>query len=56
MKAMVLVFRSPKKLYHRRCCENSRHGSVYIAEQILHLLMKNGARSAKPGEFTLGLL
>lgn len=52
-EVMVSVFRSPKSFTTEDVVEISCHGSVYIAEQILHLLMKNGARSAKPGEFTL---
>lgn len=52
-EVMVSVFHSPKSFTTEDVVEISCHGSVYIAEQILHLLMKNGARSAKPGEFTL---
>jgi tRNA modification GTPase len=33
--------------------EISCHGSPYIIQKVLQLLIKNGARPAKPGEFTM---
>ncbi|MES2619821.1 MAG: tRNA uridine-5-carboxymethylaminomethyl(34) synthesis GTPase MnmE [Bacteroidota bacterium] len=49
----VSVFRSPKSFTTEDVVEISCHGSPFIAEQIIGLLIQNGARSAKPGEFTL---
>ena len=52
-EVMVALFRAPKSFTTEDVVEISCHGSPFIAEQILQLLIKNGARSAKPGEFTL---
>lgn len=50
---MVAIFRAPKSFTTEDVVEISCHGSPFIAEQVLQLLIKNGARAAKPGEFTL---
>jgi tRNA modification GTPase len=52
-EVMVSIFRAPKSFTTENIVEISCHGSPFIAEQILQLLLKNGARAAKPGEFTL---
>lgn len=52
-EVMVSLFRAPKSFTTEDVIEISCHGSPFIAEQILRLLMQAGARSAKPGEFTL---
>jgi tRNA modification GTPase len=52
-EVMVSIFRAPKSFTTEDVVEISCHGSPFIAEQILHLLIKNGARAARPGEFTL---
>lgn len=52
-EVMVSVFRAPKSFTTEDVVEISCHGSPFIAEQIIRLLIQNGARSAKPGEFTL---
>lgn len=52
-EVMVSIFRAPKSFTTEDVVEISCHGSPFIAEQILRLLIQNGARSAKPGEFTL---
>jgi tRNA modification GTPase len=52
-EVMVSIFRAPKSFTTEDVVEISCHGSPFIAEQILALLIKHGARSAKPGEFTL---
>ena len=52
-EVMVAVFRAPKSFTTEDVVEISCHGSPFIAEQIIQLLIQNGARSAKPGEFTL---
>lgn len=52
-EVMVSIFRAPKSFTTEDVVEISCHGSPFIAEQIIRLLIQNGARSAKPGEFTL---
>lgn len=52
-EVMVSLFRAPKSFTTEDVIEISCHGSPFIAEQIIRLLIQHGARSAKPGEFTL---
>lgn len=52
-EVMVSLFRSPKSFTTEDVVEISCHGSQFIAEQILQVLIKQGARAARPGEFTL---
>lgn len=52
-EVVVSVFRGPKSYTGDDVIEISCHGSPYIQQQILSLLMAEGARMAKPGEFTL---
>jgi tRNA modification GTPase len=52
-EVMISIFRAPKSFTTENVVEISCHGSPFIAEQIIQLLLQNGARSAKPGEFTL---
>lgn len=49
---LVTVFRSPASFTKEDSVEISCHGSDYIIRNILKLLVKKGARIAKPGEFT----
>lgn len=49
---MAAVFRSPHSFTGEDTVEISCHGSVYIQQQILQLLLQLGCRLAKPGEFT----
>ncbi len=52
-EVMVSIFRAPKSFTTENSIEISCHGSPFIANRVLQLLLKNGARMAKPGEFTL---
>ncbi len=52
-EVMVSVFRAPKTFTAEDSVEISFHGSPHIAKKILEVLMKNGARMAKAGEFTM---
>src|ERR1700709_1429772 len=52
-EVLVSLFIAPKSYTREDVVEISCHGSNYIIESIIKLLIKNGARSAKPGEFTL---
>ncbi|MGZ3778829.1 MAG: tRNA uridine-5-carboxymethylaminomethyl(34) synthesis GTPase MnmE [Mucilaginibacter sp.] len=52
-EVLVSLFIAPRSYTRENVVEISCHGSNYIIESIIKLLIKNGARSAKPGEFTL---
>ncbi|UOE39979.1 tRNA uridine-5-carboxymethylaminomethyl(34) synthesis GTPase MnmE [Chryseobacterium suipulveris] len=52
-EVMVSVFHSPKTFTTENSVEISFHGSPHIAKKILEVLIKNGARMAKAGEFTM---
>ncbi len=52
-EVLVSVFKAPNSYTGEDSVEISCHGSTYIQQKILELLIKNGARHAKPGEFTL---
>jgi len=49
---MVSVYRAPHSYTGENAVEISCHASSYIQYNILELLLKNGAISAQPGEFT----
>ncbi len=51
-EVLVSVFKEPKSFTKENVVEISTHGSQYIVKQVIKLLLKNGARLAKPGEFT----
>ncbi|MFO7868243.1 MAG: tRNA uridine-5-carboxymethylaminomethyl(34) synthesis GTPase MnmE [Bacteroidales bacterium] len=50
---LVAVFRSPKSYTGEDSVEINCHASVYIQNKILQLLIRNGARLANPGEYTM---
>src|SRR5258708_40028959 len=50
-EVLASLFIAPKSYTRENVVEISCHGSTYIIESIIKLLIKNGARSAKPGEF-----
>lgn len=52
-EVLVTLFIAPKSYTKENIVEISCHGSSYIIESIIKLIIKNGARGAKPGEFTL---
>ena len=49
---LLTVFRAPHSYTGEDVVEISGHGGVLVARRILELLLKCGARSAEPGEFT----
>jgi tRNA modification GTPase len=51
-EVVVGLFHAPHSFTGEDIVEISCHGSVYIQQQILQLLISNGARLARPGEFT----
>jgi tRNA modification GTPase len=52
-EVLVSLFVAPRSYTRENVVEISCHGSAYIIESIIKLLMRSGARAAKPGEFTL---
>ena len=52
-EVMVSVCKAPKTFTTENSVEISFHGSPHIAKKILETLIKNGARMAKAGEFTM---
>ncbi len=51
-EVLVTLFRSPHSFTGEDIVEISCHGSLYIQQKILELLIRNGARLATAGEFT----
>jgi tRNA modification GTPase len=51
-EVLVTLFRSPHSFTGEEVVEISCHGSSYIQQSILQLLIEKGASLAKPGEFT----
>ena len=49
---LVALFKGPHSFTGEDTIEITCHGSVYIQQQILQLLIENGCRSALPGEYT----
>ena len=52
-EVVVGLYIAPRSYTKENVVEISCHGSNYIIQQILNLLIRKGARAAKPGEFTL---
>lgn len=52
-EVMLTVFRAPKSFTTEDSLEIACHGSPFILEQILQLLIRTGAKMAAPGEFTM---
>jgi len=52
-EVMLGLFKGPKSYTGEDVIEISCHGSTYIQERILGLLMRQGIRMADPGEYTL---
>ena len=53
MKLWWSIFRSPKSYTGQNSVEISCHGSPYILQKVMEILIGAGARTANPGEFTL---
>ncbi|MGI0107991.1 tRNA uridine-5-carboxymethylaminomethyl(34) synthesis GTPase MnmE [Salinimicrobium sp. WS361] len=52
-EVLVSVFHGPKSYTGENTIEISCHGSPYIQQEIIQLLIRRGCRSAEAGEFTL---
>ncbi len=50
---VITIYKSPKSYTTENVVEISCHGSPYILKEILSLLIRQGARLADPGEFTM---
>ena len=51
-EVLVSIFKAPHSYTKEDVIEISSHGSQYILQKLLNLLVSKGARLAKPGEFT----
>lgn len=52
-EVVVTVFKNPASFTGEDVVEIACHGSVFIQQEILKLLLKKGCRLAKPGEFSM---
>ncbi len=52
-ECLATVFKAPRSYTKEDMVEISCHGSPYILEQVIQLLLRGGARQANKGEFTL---
>ena len=52
-QVVVAVFKAPHTYTGEDMVEINCHGSEYIQQKIMELLIRKGARLAKPGEFTM---
>jgi tRNA modification GTPase len=52
-EVLVSLFVGPNSYTKENSVEISTHNSKYIIERVIHLLIRHGARAARPGEFTL---
>lgn len=51
-EVLVTVFKNPKSYTGEDSVEISCHGSIFIQQKIIELLLQKGARMAEPGEFS----
>ncbi len=52
-EVLVSIFQAPHSYTGEHSAEISCHGSSYILNKVLELLVKNGCRIANPGEYTM---
>ena len=52
-EVLLSIFRAPHSYTGEDVVEISCHGSTYIQQKVLELMISKGARMANPGEFTL---
>ncbi len=52
-ECVATVFRSPRSYTKEDVVELSCHGSPYILNEVINVCLRNGARMAQAGEFTL---
>ena len=51
-EVLVSLFRAPHSYTGEDSTQITSHGSSYILQQVMQLLIKNGCRMAQPGEYT----
>lgn len=51
-EVVVSLYRAPHSFTGEDMIEIACHGSVYIQQRIMQLLIRHGVRTARPGEFT----
>ncbi len=51
-EVVVSLYKNPRSFTGEDVVEITCHGSPYVLEQVLQACLQNGARLAKPGEFT----
>lgn len=51
-EAVATVFNEPHSYTGENVVELSCHGGLYLTQEILRVILENGARLAEPGEFT----
>ena len=52
-EVVIGLFKAPNSYTSEDVIEISCHGSPYIVQKIIELCLRNGARAAEPGEFTM---
>src|SRR5690606_20563227 len=52
-EVLLTIFKNPNSYTGEDVIEISCHGSLYIQQEIIQLLLRNGCRMAAAGEFTL---
>ena len=52
-QVLLSIFKNPHSYTGEDVIEISCHGSTYIQQQIIQLLLRKGCKMAQPGEFTL---
>ena len=52
-EVLLSVFKGPNSYTGENIVEISCHGSAYIQQEIIQLFLRNGCKTAEPGEFTL---
>lgn len=52
-EVLVTIFKGPNSYTGEDIAEISCHGSPYILQKVIRVLLAQGARTANPGEFTL---
>jgi tRNA modification GTPase len=52
-EVIMIAYRSPASYTTEDMIEFSCHGSLYVQNQLMQLLIRNGARAAQAGEFTM---
>ena len=52
-EVLLSVFKGPKSYTGEDIAEISCHGSIFIQQKMVELILRNGARLAAPGEYTM---